>query len=251
MELLDPKRSMVLVIDLQGKLMDMVGPSPARHRGHQAPDASSRTSSGFPVVMTEQYPKGIGPTHPEVRAVYDGLVTPKFFMEKTAFGCCGDAQFEALLQRALPGFAPRERQMVVAGIEAHVCVMQTVVATPRDRPPGPSLLGMRQRARRGVPATRAGAHGRRRGRRPHQPRVGGLRVGARQEPPAVQGPLHPPEGRPAHGLSLVQVYPPCRTRSNAPSSTTPRTAAGGGYGVRSWRWVRLLPSPSAWRRSVS
>lgn len=127
MELLDPKRSVVLVIDLQGKLMDMVV------RPRLVIEATKRLMRiadlfGVPVVMTEQYPKGIGPTHPEVRAVYDGLVTPKFFMEKTSFGCCGDGQFEGLLQRALPGIAPRDRQVVVAGIEAHVCVMQTVVA---------------------------------------------------------------------------------------------------------------------------
>jgi nicotinamidase-related amidase len=126
MELLDPKRSVVLVIDLQGKLMDMVV------RPRLVIEATNRLMRiadlfGVPVVMTEQYPKGIGPTHPEVRAVYDGLVTPKFFMEKTAFGCCGDGHFEGLLQRALPGVAPRDRQVVVAGIEAHVCVMQTVV----------------------------------------------------------------------------------------------------------------------------
>jgi nicotinamidase-related amidase len=126
MELLDQKRSVVLVIDLQGKLMDMV----VRPRlVIEATNRLLRISDLFevPVVMTEQYSKGIGPTHAEVRAVYDGLVTPKFLMEKTAFGCCGDDQFEGLLQRALPGVAPRDRQVVVAGIEAHVCVMQTVV----------------------------------------------------------------------------------------------------------------------------
>jgi nicotinamidase-related amidase len=126
MELLDVKRSVVVVIDLQGKLMDMVV------RPRLVIEATRRLLRiadlfGVPVVMTEQYPKGIGPTHAEVRAVYDGLVTPKYFMEKTAFGCCGDDQFEGLLRRALPGVAPPDRQVVVAGIEAHVCVMQTVV----------------------------------------------------------------------------------------------------------------------------
>jgi nicotinamidase-related amidase len=80
-----------------------------------------------PVVLTEQYPKGIGPTEESLRAIYDGLATPKFFLEKTAFGCCGDAGFETLLQRARPMLRPPQRQIVVAGIEAHVCVMQTVL----------------------------------------------------------------------------------------------------------------------------
>lgn len=126
MELLDVKRSVVLVIDLQGKLMDMVV------RPRLVVEGTRRLMReadlfGVPVILTEQYPKGIGPTHAEVRAAYDGLATRKFFMEKTAFGCCGEPQFEGLLQEALPGVASRDRQVVVAGIEAHVCVMQTVV----------------------------------------------------------------------------------------------------------------------------
>jgi nicotinamidase-related amidase len=76
--------------------------------------------------MTEQYPRGLGRTHPEVRAAFDALETPKRLLEKTSFGCCGDPGFEELLSGLRPGLRPEERQIVVAGIEAHVCVMQTV-----------------------------------------------------------------------------------------------------------------------------
>ncbi len=131
MELLDTNRSIVAVIDLQGKLMDMVV------RPRLVIDATVRLLRladlfSVPVVMTEQYPKGIGPTHPEVRAAYDALTTHKGIMEKTAFGCCGDSQFEALLKRAHPGLERARRQIVVAGIEAHVCVMQTVIELLRS-----------------------------------------------------------------------------------------------------------------------
>jgi nicotinamidase-related amidase len=126
MELLDVNRSIVVVIDLQGKLMDMI------ERPGLVVAATKRLLRlaelfEVPVILTEQYPRGIGPTHAEIRSAYDALPTPKFFMEKTAFGCCGDPQFEALLQRARPGLNPHARQIVVAGIEAHVCVMATVV----------------------------------------------------------------------------------------------------------------------------
>jgi nicotinamidase-related amidase len=131
MELLDSARSILVIIDLQGKLMDMV------QRPAMVLETTKRLLRlaelfSVPVVLTEQYPKGIGPTHPEIRAVYDALPTPKFFLEKTAFGCCGDAGFEALLAAARPGLPAQQRQIVVAGIEAHVCVLQTVLELLRS-----------------------------------------------------------------------------------------------------------------------
>jgi nicotinamidase-related amidase len=126
MALLDSTRSILVVIDFQGKLVHMV------HRPALVLEAARRLLRladlfAVPVVLTEQYPKGIGPTEESLRAIYDGLATPKFFLEKTAFGCCGDAGFETLLQQARPMLRPPQRQIVVAGIEAHVCVMQTVL----------------------------------------------------------------------------------------------------------------------------
>jgi len=126
MALLDTSRSTLLVIDLQGKLVHLV------HRPALVLEATRRLLRladlfAVPVVLTEQYPKGIGPTEESIRTAFDGLATPTFFLEKTAFGCCGDAAFQGLLEQARPGLAPQRRQIVVAGIEAHVCVLQTVL----------------------------------------------------------------------------------------------------------------------------
>ncbi|MBI4911768.1 MAG: isochorismatase family protein [Acidobacteria bacterium] len=126
MSILDPRRSILLVIDLQGKLVEMV------HRPAMVLESTTRLLRladlfSVPVLLTEQYPKGIGPTHPGIRSAYDALATRKFFLEKVAFGCCGDPGFAALLSDARPGLPPGRRQVVVAGIEAHVCVMQTVL----------------------------------------------------------------------------------------------------------------------------
>lgn len=126
MPLLDASRSLLVLIDFQGKLVHMV------HRPALVLEAARRLMRladlfGVPVVLTEQYPKGIGPTEASLRAVFDRLTTPKHFLEKTAFGCCADGGFEALLQQARPGLPAGQRQVVVAGIEAHVCVMQTVL----------------------------------------------------------------------------------------------------------------------------
>lgn len=125
-ELLDADRSAVVVIDLQGKLMEMiVRPDlvvAATKRLLRLAEIFQR-----PVVLTEQYPEGLGGTHPEIREAFDALTVPKQSVSKVAFGCCGDPAFETALAAVLPGVAPARRQLVIAGIEAHVCVMQTVV----------------------------------------------------------------------------------------------------------------------------
>ncbi len=126
MPLLDSTRSILVVIDFQGKLVQMV------HRPALVLETARRLMRladlfSVPVVLTEQYPKGIGPTEESLRGIFDGLTAPTFFLEKTAFGCCGDSGFEALLQKARPGLAPERRQIVIAGMETHVCVMQTVL----------------------------------------------------------------------------------------------------------------------------
>lgn len=125
MELLESGRSVLAVIDLQGKLMDVI------HRPRLVVEATIRLMKlaelfGVPVVLTEQYPRGLGPTHPEIRAGFDALAVPKRYVDKTAFGCCGEPSFLRALDELRPG-SGAPRQVVVAGIEAHVCVLQTVI----------------------------------------------------------------------------------------------------------------------------
>lgn len=126
MELLDAGRSVLVVIDLQGKLMEVV------QRPPMVIEATKRLLKlaemfSVPVLLTEQYPKGLGPTHPEVLAGFEALTVPKRSLAKTAFGCCGDPAFLRALDEVRPRMRSGVRQVVVAGIEAHVCVMQTVL----------------------------------------------------------------------------------------------------------------------------
>jgi len=125
-ELLEAGRSAVVVIDLQGKLMEM---AVQRDRVLAATYRLLELAQIFerPVVLTEQYPEGLGVTHADVRAAYDRLTVPKSHIAKVAFGCCGEPAFEQALGELLPGLPADRRQIVVAGIEAHVCVMQTVL----------------------------------------------------------------------------------------------------------------------------
>jgi len=72
---------------------------------------------GLPILVTEQYPKGLGHTLSELKEVISGD-TP--VLEKTSFSSCGAQLFQEKLQRN------DVKQVLVAGIEAHICVNQTV-----------------------------------------------------------------------------------------------------------------------------
>src|SRR4029078_7264988 len=68
---------------------------------------------GLPVLVTEQYPKGLGATVPEVSEHFAGVVP----MEKISFSAFeADGFYAALSERD---------QVLLCGIESHVCVNQT------------------------------------------------------------------------------------------------------------------------------
>ncbi len=118
--LLSRQRSALLVIDFQEKLAAHVQ---ARERT-EANIARLVRAAGLleiPVIVTEQYPRGLGPTTAGLRPL---LPAP---YEKLAFGCCKEASVaEALAE------VDRD-QWVLAGIETHVCVLQTAAQLVQQR----------------------------------------------------------------------------------------------------------------------
>jgi len=70
----------------------------------------------LPVLVTEQYPKGLGNTIPELAAIAGGAP-----LVKDSFSCAGETAFVAALERLRP------RQVLLTGIETHVCVAQTAL----------------------------------------------------------------------------------------------------------------------------
>lgn len=70
----------------------------------------------IPAIHTEQYPKGLGATLPELAKWLD----PAACIEKTCFSCCEDSAFCDHLDDT-------RRQVVLAGMEAHICVLQTAL----------------------------------------------------------------------------------------------------------------------------
>jgi nicotinamidase-related amidase len=71
----------------------------------------------LPIIITEQYPKGLGHTATEILEV---LPASTEVIEKTTFSSCGARQFQAQLEKT------GAKQVIVCGIEAHICVNQTV-----------------------------------------------------------------------------------------------------------------------------
>lgn len=111
---LHPDRCCLLVIDVQEAFL------PAIHQFDRV-EANLRgllhmgRRHGLPVVATEQYPKGLGPTLPSLVAEMD----PFDPLTKTHFDACREPGFLPLIH------ATGATQIIVAGVESHVCVQQT------------------------------------------------------------------------------------------------------------------------------
>ena len=71
---------------------------------------------GLPILVTEQYPKGVGSTVAEVAEQLPAGTVP---IQKMSMSCCGADAFMVALRRT------ERRQVLIAGIEAHACVNQT------------------------------------------------------------------------------------------------------------------------------
>lgn len=146
--LLTAPGSALLLIDLQERMV------PAVADGAAVVANAVRLAEGaqlldVPVCATEQNPGGLGPTVPEL-AAYPQLVLPK-----TAFGAVAEAGFGTLLP-------PGTSEIVVAGCEAHVCVLQTVLgllAEERRVVLVADAVGSRVPANRDAAIDRARRHG--------------------------------------------------------------------------------------------
>ena len=75
----------------------------------------------IPIILTEQYPKGLGPTIPEIKELLSD-VKP---IEKVCFSCCDNEAFGHSLDSL------KRKQVLITGIEAHICVYQTAMALAR------------------------------------------------------------------------------------------------------------------------
>jgi nicotinamidase-related amidase len=76
----------------------------------------------IPIILTEQYPRGLGPSILEIKELIPN-VKP---VEKVCFNCTDEAAFNQALKSL------KRKQILIAGIEAHICVYQTAMALARE-----------------------------------------------------------------------------------------------------------------------
>jgi nicotinamidase-related amidase len=113
MRTIDPARSTLLLVDLQQRLV------PAMDGGEAVVANAARliaaaAAVGVPAATTEQYPKGLGPT------VVQLSIDRADVLEKLEFDASRNSGFSRLMPPERPDF-------VIAGCEAHVCVLQTAL----------------------------------------------------------------------------------------------------------------------------
>jgi nicotinamidase-related amidase len=106
----------LVVIDVQGKLAQLMYNRAELFKNLRLMVKGAQVL-GIPILLTEQYPKGLGPTVPEVSQLLPAIRP----IAKNAFSCCGDRAFMSALEPL------SRRQLLLTGIETHVCVQQTAL----------------------------------------------------------------------------------------------------------------------------
>ena len=114
-KILDKAATAVVVVDIQEAFRNAI-PDFALVASRVSMAVRGFQILGVPVLVTEQYPKGLGKTAEEIQLV---LNEDTMVIEKTAFSACEAGEFVAHLDRL------KTRQVVLCGLETHICVSQT------------------------------------------------------------------------------------------------------------------------------
>lgn len=114
--LINSENSCLLVVDVQERLMSGI---------HQSDKLIQNCSwlikaaqlFELPVIASEQYPQGIGPTVSSLRE----LIAEECIQGKSIFSCADSAECLVMIEQQ------KRNQIVIVGMEAHVCVLQTAL----------------------------------------------------------------------------------------------------------------------------
>jgi len=124
MDFIQRDKTSLVVIDMQERLMNAI---PEGNRESITKYAGilieSAKTLGIPITVTEQYPKGLGLTIPEIKETVGEGFTP---IEKVVFSCARSPEFKSALKET------GRKEALICGIETHVCVLQTVIDLIND-----------------------------------------------------------------------------------------------------------------------
>lgn len=112
--MLSVEKTVLVLVDVQGKLAQLMHDKEALFRNLQILVRAAQALQ-IPIVWCEQNPAGLGPTIPELTALLPGQQP----IPKMTFSCFGDELFRKALG------ATGRKQVLLAGIEAHVCIYLT------------------------------------------------------------------------------------------------------------------------------
>jgi nicotinamidase-related amidase len=114
--LLSREKSVLAIIDVQEKLFPLI------YEKEKALENIRKLIQfakilGMPIILTEQYPKGLGRTISEIKEIlYDAKL-----IEKVEFSCFGSEKFRDALRDL------GVKNLIIAGIETHICIAQTAI----------------------------------------------------------------------------------------------------------------------------
>ena len=113
--LLERNNTVFVLVDMQEKLLPaMYGADVLISNSNILVKAANVLK--IPLIVTEQYPKGLGKTSERIQ-----LPSGSYVIEKISFGCFGSEDFMAKLKKL------KRKSLVLFGVEAHVCILKTAL----------------------------------------------------------------------------------------------------------------------------
>jgi nicotinamidase-related amidase len=119
--ILDKEDAVLLIVDIQERLAAVMKERDRVVRNNLHLIDLARMTD-VPVVVTEQYPKGLGRTVAELQSA----LPPYQPIEKISFNCCGEPAFLAEIRKL------NRKKIVLTGMETHICVLQTATGLLQD-----------------------------------------------------------------------------------------------------------------------
>jgi len=118
---LDKEDSVLLIIDIQERLAVVMKEKDRVVRNTQHLIELAKMIN-LPVVVTEQYPKGLGRTVPELQTAIPDYKP----IEKVAFNCCNEPAFLSEIKKL------GKKKVIITGMETHICVLQTTIGLLKE-----------------------------------------------------------------------------------------------------------------------